>query len=78
MMRNVEQLTADQEQMTREITKLREIEQSIRRKNTEPSARAISASAPKPYHGPRRNRRAPDGWSRSFFVGGFGKAGRQQ
>src|SRR6266404_2954860 len=46
--RSVDQFTADQEQMTREITKLQEIEQSIRSKNSEPSPRPASAFAPKP------------------------------
>ncbi len=46
--RSVDQFTADQEQMTREITKLQEIEQSIRSKNSEPSPRSASAFAPKP------------------------------
>jgi hypothetical protein len=46
--RSVDQFTADQEQMTREITKLQEIEQSIRSKNSEPSPRSASALAPKP------------------------------
>ena len=46
--RSVDQFTADQEQMTREITKLQEIEQSIRSKNSEPSPRPASALAPKP------------------------------
>ena len=46
--RSVDQFTADQEQMTREITKLQEIEQSIRSKNSEPLPRPASAFAPKP------------------------------
>jgi len=46
--RSVDQFTADQEQMTREITKLQEIERSIRSKNSEALPRPASASAPKP------------------------------
>jgi hypothetical protein len=46
--RSLDQLTADQERMTREIAKLQEIEQSIRSRNSEPSPRPVSASAPKP------------------------------
>jgi hypothetical protein len=52
MMRAVEQFTAGQEQMTREITKLQEIEQSNSSRNSEPSARPASASAPKPISRP--------------------------
>lgn len=44
----LDQLTADQERMTREMAKLQEIEQSVRSKNSEPSPRPSSASAPKP------------------------------
>ncbi len=43
---SIDQLAAGQEQMTREITKLREVDQSIRYKNSEPSPRPASASAP--------------------------------
>jgi hypothetical protein len=45
--RSVDQLTADQEQLSRETTKLQGIEQSIRSKNSAPSPRPVSASAPK-------------------------------
>jgi hypothetical protein len=51
MMRSFDQFTADREQLTREITKLQEIEQSIRSKNSEPSprpSRPASAFGPKP------------------------------
>jgi hypothetical protein len=50
--RSVDQLVAGQEQMTREITKLLVIEQSIRYKNSEPSPRPASASAPRPVPRP--------------------------
>jgi hypothetical protein len=50
--RSSDQLAAGQEQMTREITKLQEIEQSIRYKNSEPSPRPASASAPRPVPRP--------------------------
>jgi peptidoglycan hydrolase CwlO-like protein len=52
MMRSVDQFTTDQKQMTHEITKLQEVEQSIRSKNSEPSPRPASASAPKPVSRP--------------------------
>jgi hypothetical protein len=49
--RSVDQLAVSQEWLTREITKLEEIEQSIRYRNSEPlppSPRPASAPAPKP------------------------------
>jgi hypothetical protein len=52
MMRSLDQFTADQGQMTREITKLQEIEQSIRSQNSEPAPRPVSASSPKPRSRP--------------------------
>jgi septal ring factor EnvC (AmiA/AmiB activator) len=55
---SVDQLTASQEQMTREITKLQEIERSIRLKNSEASPRPASASAPKPVPAPKPLSRA--------------------
>jgi hypothetical protein len=48
---SVDQLAVSQEWLTREITKLEEIEQSIRYRNSEPlppSPRAAAASVPKP------------------------------
>jgi hypothetical protein len=45
LMRSLDQFTANQEQTTREVTKLQEIEQSIRSKNSQPSPRPVSASA---------------------------------
>jgi len=53
--RSVDQLAVSQEWMTREITKLEEIEQSIRYRNSEPlppSPRPASVSAPKPVPRP--------------------------
>jgi hypothetical protein len=53
--RSVDQLGVSQEWMTREITKLEEIEQSIRYRNSEPlppSPRPASVSAPKPVPRP--------------------------
>jgi hypothetical protein len=50
--RSLDQLTADQERITREIAKLQEIEQSIHSKNSEPSPRPGSPSAPKPIPRP--------------------------
>jgi len=53
--RSVDQLAVSQEWLTREITKLEEIEQSIRYRNSEPlppSPRPASASAPKPVTRP--------------------------
>jgi hypothetical protein len=53
---SVDQLTVSQEWLTREITKLEEIEQSIRHRDLEPlplSPRPAPASAPKPV--PRPN-----------------------
>jgi hypothetical protein len=52
MTRSLDQFAADQGQMTREITKLQEIEQSIRSKNSEPSPRPVSSSSPKPRSRP--------------------------
>jgi hypothetical protein len=52
---SVDQLAVSQEWMTREITKLEEIEQSIRYRNSEPlppSPRPASVSAPKPVPRP--------------------------
>jgi hypothetical protein len=49
--RSVDQLAVSQEWLTREITKLEEIEQSIRHRNSEaspPSPRPASASSPRP------------------------------
>jgi len=53
--RSVDQLAVSQEWLTREITKLEEIEQSIRYRNSDtlpPSPRPASASAPKPVTRP--------------------------
>jgi peptidoglycan hydrolase CwlO-like protein len=53
--RSVDQLAVSQDWLTREITKLEEIEQSIRYRNSEPSPpspRPASASAPKPVTRP--------------------------
>jgi len=53
--RSVDQLGVSQEWLTREITKLEEIEQSIRYRNSDtlpPSPRPASASAPKPVTRP--------------------------
>jgi len=53
--RSVDQLAVSQEWLTREITKLEEIEQSIRYRNSEPlppSPRPASVSAPKPVPRP--------------------------
>jgi hypothetical protein len=53
--RSVDQLGVSQEWMTREITKLEEIEQSIRHRNSEPlppSPRPASVSAHKPVPRP--------------------------
>ena len=53
--RSVDQLAVSQEWLTREITKLEEIEQSIRYRNSEPlppPPRSTSASAPKPVTRP--------------------------
>jgi hypothetical protein len=53
--RSVDQLAVSQEWLTREITKLEEIEQSIRYRNSEPSPpspRPASAPAPKPVTRP--------------------------
>jgi len=53
--RSVDQLAVSQAWMTREITKLEEIEQSIRYRNSEPlppSPRPASVSAPKPVPRP--------------------------
>ena len=53
--RSVDQLAVSQEWLTREITKLEEIEQSIRSRSSEPlppSPRPASASAPKPVTRP--------------------------
>jgi hypothetical protein len=53
--RSVDQLAVSQEWLTREITKLEEIEQSIRYRNSEPlppPPRPASASAPKPVTRP--------------------------
>src|SRR5215468_863950 len=44
MTSSADRLTADQEQMTREIMKLQEIERSVRSKNSEASARPASAA----------------------------------
>jgi hypothetical protein len=49
MTRSLDQVTADQEQMAREIAKL---EQSILSKTPETSPRPASASAPKPVSRP--------------------------
>jgi hypothetical protein len=54
-MHSVERLTAGQEQMTREITKLQEIEQYILYKNSEsppPAAAPARARAPRPLQAP--------------------------
>jgi hypothetical protein len=53
--RSIDQLAVSQEWLTREITKLEEIEQSIRYRNSEPlppPRRPASASAPKPVTRP--------------------------
>jgi len=53
--RSVDQLAISQEWLTREITKLEEIEQSIRNRNSEPlptSPHSASAAAPKPVTRP--------------------------
>jgi hypothetical protein len=53
--RSIDQLAVSQEWLTREITKLEEIEQSIRYRNSEslpPPPRSASASAPKPVTRP--------------------------
>ena len=53
--RSVDQLVVSQEWLTREITKLEEIEQSIRYRNSDtlpPSPRPALASAPKPVTRP--------------------------
>jgi hypothetical protein len=53
--RSVDQLAVSQDWLTREITKLEEIEQSIRYRNSElssPSPRPAPASAPKPVTRP--------------------------
>jgi peptidoglycan hydrolase CwlO-like protein len=53
--RSVDQLAVSQEWITREITKIEEIEQSIRYRNSEPlppSPRPAPASAPKPVTRP--------------------------
>jgi hypothetical protein len=47
-MRSLDQFTVDQEQMTREIAKL----QPNSSRNSEPSARPVSASAPEPVPRP--------------------------
>jgi hypothetical protein len=56
IMRSVERLTAGQEQMTREITKLQEIEQYILYKNSEspppPAPAPARARAPRPLQAP--------------------------
>ena len=52
MMRSVDQFTADREQLTREISKLQEIEQSIRSKNSESSPRRAAPPRPSPYRAP--------------------------
>ena len=53
--RSIDQLAVSQEWLTREITKLEEMEQSIRHRNSEPlppPPRSASASAPKPVTRP--------------------------
>jgi hypothetical protein len=62
MTRSVDQLAVSQEWLTREITKLEDIEQSIRHRNLEPlppSPRPASASAPKPVTRPATSALAP-------------------
>jgi len=51
-MRSLDQFTADHKQMTHEITKLQEIEQSNNSRNSEPSPPPVSGSAPKPVPRP--------------------------
>jgi len=46
--RSVDQLTAGQEQMTREITKLQAVEQYVLYKNADPPPRPAAAPVPKP------------------------------
>jgi hypothetical protein len=46
--RSVDQLTAGQEQMTREITKLQAVEQYVLYKNADPQPRPAAAPVPKP------------------------------
>jgi hypothetical protein len=48
MTRNIDQLTARQERMTREITKLQMMEQQTHHRNSEPAPRPAPAPARKP------------------------------
>jgi hypothetical protein len=48
MMRSIDKLAASQEQITREIVKLREIEQNVLSKNSEPPAQPATPPARKP------------------------------
>lgn len=48
IMRSVDQLTASQEQMTREIAKVQAVEQYVLYKNSDPPARTVPAPAPAP------------------------------
>jgi len=50
--RSVDQLTAGQEQMTREITKLQAVEQYVLYKNADPPPRPAAAQLPKPVPRP--------------------------
>jgi uncharacterized protein HemX len=52
IMRSVDQLTASQEQMTREIAKVQAVEQYVLYKNSDPPPRAVPAPMPRPVQRP--------------------------
>jgi hypothetical protein len=51
-MRSVDQLTARQEQMTREIAKVQAVEQYVLYKNSDPTPRLVPAPTPRPVQRP--------------------------
>ena len=51
-MRSVDQLTASQEQMTREIAKVQAVEQYVLYKNSDPPPRVVPAPTPRPVQRP--------------------------
>jgi hypothetical protein len=71
-------------QTTRQITKLQEIEQSIRSKNSQPSPRPVSAPRRAPAPGddfaaqPIRHRRRAKLGRRRFRVNGYAASSREQ
>jgi uncharacterized protein HemX len=52
IMRSVDQLTASQEQMRREIAKVQAVEQYVLYKNSDPPPRAVPAPMPRPIQRP--------------------------